>query len=114
MIGRNAAIVSQEMQIVAKPRPGLDFAEAKDKWLAARSDQGKECNRILDDGGRSQPVLLVGRDKRTTVLYEVVPELCPPGFTVQQAVAHMRATGMDVRGLGPPSGRGHPTVVVVE
>lgn len=98
-----------EMQVVAIPKPGISINEAKDKWLAAGPD-----NRVLDDGGRSDVRLLVGGDRSKTVYYEVMPELCPPGFTVQDAMAHMRKAGWDVRGEGPISSAGNPTVVVVE
>lgn len=88
--------------------------EAKDKWLGAKDDTGKESNKVLDDGGRSDPRLLVGRESGKTMLYELVPELCPPGFTPAMAMEHMKKAGMDVRGEGPASPKGYPTIMVFE
>ncbi len=105
---------TQEMIVVACPRPGIGLQEAREKWLAAKDDQGKESNKVLDYGDKKSPVLLVARAKEKTVLYELVPELSPPGFTVQMMMEHMRKAGFDVRGIGPPSAKGNSTVVVCE
>lgn len=98
-----------EFQAVAIPRAGIALNEARDKWLAANPE-----NRVLDDGGRNDVRLLVGADKTKTVHYEVVPELCPPGFTAEDAMRHMRAAGWDVRGRAADSIDGNPVIVVAE
>jgi len=103
----NRVTTTTGFSAVAIPRPGIGLSEAQDKWLAAGNAA------VIDDGGRGDPRLLVAREESKTVLYELVPELMPPGFTVEQAMAGMRAAGYDVRGLGPRRGNAH-TVVVIE
>lgn len=98
-----------EFSALAIPRKGLSVEQAKDLWLEASPD-----NCILDFGDSKQNILLVAQEKFKTVLYEVCPELCPPGFTVQMAMEHMRKAGWDVRGEGPTSADGNPTVIVAE
>ncbi len=102
-------LVDVEYTAVAIPRPGLDLNEAKDKWLSHHPE-----NKVLDDGGRGDPRLLVGQEAGKTVLYELIPELSPPEFTVKQALTHLRAAGFDVRGEGPKSVGGNPTVMIYE
>lgn len=109
MNGRSRVIASIALDVVAIPRPGIGLNEARDKWLAANPQ-----NKVLGDGGRKDPRLLVAHEKSQTVIYELVPELSPPGFTVEDSMRHMRNLGMDVRGQGSPSARGNPTVIVSE
>lgn len=108
-VGVNQRVIATtSFHAVATPRPGIGINEARDKWLEAGNA------KVLDDGGRNDPRLLVAAEQTHTVIYELVPELSPPGFTVENAIAHMRSIGMDVRGEGPRSAKGHPTIIVSE
>ena len=101
--------VVTDFKVIALPEPGISKNEAIDKWLEAGPD-----NKVLDYGDKSEPNLVVAKGRSKQVIYELVPELSPPGFTVQQMMQHMRSAGWDVRGEGPISKDGNPTVVVVE
>lgn len=103
MINTGRVLAKIEFSAVAIPRAHITLNEAVDKWLAANKD-----NKVLDDGGRSDPRLVVGRERSRTVAYEV------EGASVDDAIKHMRAIGLDVRGQGPQSGRGLPTIIVSE
>lgn len=101
-VGTSAHI---EMTAVARPKAGICLNEAKDKWLAANPD-----NKILDYGDKHGRHLLVGYDNSRTVEYALVPELSPPGATLESMAAHMKAAGFDVRGIN----KERKTVIVCE
>lgn len=105
--GKTAGAI--EFSAVAIPRPGIGLEQAKDLWLGANPQ-----NKVLDFGDNRDPRLLVAHDKTKTVIYEVCLDACPPGFTVEMAMRDMKKAGWDVRGQGPNSPAGNPTVVVAE
>lgn len=92
--------MSMQLQVAT---PGLTLDEAKDRFLAAHPK-----NRILDFGDEAQKVILGAEEKGRYVAYEFVRECSPPGATIQDCMTHMRARGMDVRGISP---NGHHIMV---
>lgn len=82
------------MNAVAIPRDGMSLNEGREKWLEANPG-----NRVLDYGDTKGRELLVGHDDSVTAEYRLVPELSPPGTTLQQMAAEMRRQGFDVRDI---------------
>lgn len=106
--------MSQSLKVTATPRPGLDFEEAKDKWLEAG-----EGHEILDYGDKSQPVLKVLEVDDILAEYIFIPWEWPEGTTREDVMKIARESGMDVRGPHPTKGnvffvnepKGQPEVV---
>lgn len=88
--------ISQTLRMELQPRPGLTLDEAKDKFLALNPK-----HRVLDHGDEKQPVILAVHEQSKTVYYKFIPEMSPPGMTIQQAAEHMKKAGWDVRGISP-------------
>lgn len=90
-----ATIAKTELRMELRPaNPKMSMQEALDKFHAASPE-----NKAIDYGDDKDVVILGAHDKSRTVAYEFVPELSPPGFTIQMAMEHMKKAGYDVRGL---------------
>ncbi len=82
------------LKCVMTPDKPMSQSEAKEKYLSA-SDE----NKILDYGDGKKPELMVANELNNMVAYELVPELCSEGLTIQDLYRHMKAAGHNVQGI---------------
>ncbi len=99
-------MVTMGFKAIAYPREGItSINEARDKWLGNHPK-----NKILDYGDSKDLSLLVAQEETTQVEYKLIPELSPPGATLEFMAAHMKANGMQVVGIN----HDRQTVTVLE
>lgn len=84
------------MKCVMTPAKPMSQAEAQDKYLGVSDD-----HLILDFGDGKKPELLVANELNNMVAYELVPELCSEGLTIEDLYRHMKAQGHNVQGISP-------------
>lgn len=96
---------SIDLEVIVRPRPGLELKEAMDLWLSLNP-----AHRIMDYGDNQGREMLVAVEQNQIVEYRMEKECCPPGATLEQLADHMRAAGYDVRGTNSR----RQTVIVCE
>lgn len=76
------------------PGPKMGINQLQDHYLGLA-----DSNSMLDYGDNSQPVLLVSQGRQRRVGYEFLPEVSPPGATIEQLAAELRQAGVNVVGI---------------